>query len=205
MAIKLHFSQNSSYSAIKFNFKIAYLTYSAYEKRPDRFYYEKLYRRYPEDRDLVSFYLANILERNPGVWIGDMTDAPLSTLTSRLDSFSYKFKGDVRLLVRACSTRFDDLLRPNIESRPAPSMILKMLVVDRSIMLETVTVIDQLVNFLRHNKRFITSDSGLDPLGLWAQELYKIQQYGSFLVKRIDLAQAKTILIQEFTFSPDMV
>ena len=208
-AIRLHFDSKSGYDALKFNFKLPNLTYTNYEKRPDRFYYEKLFRRYPATKDITMFFLANILELNGKTWVGHMTDEPLSRLAARFESFSYRFKADVRLLAQASCYRLDDLLHHSTvlqndsenNLRGAPSRLLYILAYDRSIMIETVAIIDQLVGFLESYKKFITPAA--DPLGLWSEEIYKIRQYGSFLPGKIDLARAKDTLIKEFTFSPD--
>ena len=208
-AIRLHFDSKSGYDAIKFNFKLPNFTYTNYEKRPDRFYYEKLFRRYPATKDILMFFLANILELSNKIWIGNMTDEAMIRLVARFDSFHYRFSRDVRLLAQTSCYRLDDLLHhstvlqnhPENNLRDAPSRLLYILAYDQSIMIETVAIIDQLVGFLKSYKPFITPAA--DPLGLWSEEIYRIQQYGSFLPGKIDLARAKDTLIKEFTFSPD--
>ena len=108
MAIKLHFGEGT-YDAFKFNFKGPRLKESTFQARRDRYFFEKLARRYVKKKIVIEYFLANILAGQD--WVGNMTDEAYVVWTAKMQRLQYAFKEEMS----TCASRvenFDSLLQP---------------------------------------------------------------------------------------------
>ena len=92
-SLKLHFT--TDYDAVKYNYKTS-VKQSSFERRRDRYFFEKLSRRFKRE-DLIHYFTANLIE-NQKVWIGDMSDEIYSAYVARYDKLTYMFDEDVKFL-----------------------------------------------------------------------------------------------------------
>ena len=182
-ALLLHYNSDS-YNAYKYHFKTR-ANRTSFEKRRDRYFFEKLGRRYDAD-SLKKFYTANILKEIK--WVGSMTDDNYKELQSRLDSVTYRFKSDIKLLTDA-EESFDKLCR----CENGNNLMIDYLCSDK-ISIETVSIIDKLVGFINT----LLPDLQ-DPLSFKRDKAMKASKYEYSLVD-IDMKKMKEIVIKEFTF-----
>ena len=182
-ALLLHYNSDS-YNAYKYHFKTR-ANRTSFEKRRDRYFFEKLGRRYDAD-SLKKFYTANILKEIK--WVGSMTDDNYKELQSRLDSVTYRFKSDIKLLTDA-EESFDKLCR----CENGNNLMIDYLCSDK-ISIETVSIVDKLVGFINS----LLPDLQ-DPLSFKCDKAMKASKYKYSLVD-IDMKKMKEIVIKEFTF-----
>jgi len=169
-SLKLHFT--TDYDAVKYNYKTSVKQIS-FERRRDRYFFEKLSRRFSRE-ELIQYFTANLIE-NQKVWIGDMSDKIYSAYVARYDKLTYMFDEDVKLLYnkgytfdQLCSTTEDYSVNPLLEALRS-----------REIHPETVVLLDILVNFLN---RLRTSVS--DPLGINKETIDMLIKYKSIMLQK---------------------
>jgi len=185
MAIKLHFS--GSYDAIKYQFKTSAAKSSTFEAHKNRFFFERVARRYPTQDQTIAYYVWNVIEGND--WIGSMKETPVEQKRAYLESYSYNIKTEIEAMKSKGS--FDSLLFPYNGLQPK----IFDLVDDGSISLETVTVINTIVNFLDS----CNSESIEDALGMFESKKRMVIKYQPFLKDIIDYTKIRSILISGFT------
>jgi len=187
MAIKLHFSEGS-YDAFKFNFRGPRLKESAFAARRDRYFFEKLARRYVKKKTVIEFFTANILAGK--TWVGDMSDEVYLAWQSRIQSLDYTFKTQIRE-IRSLGISFDSLF----EMSQGLPLIFKLYASEK-ILLETLCVLDILCDYSTHINKDIS-----DPMGLLKNMSHKVSRYKPFIVDKINKQKAKEAVINAFTTS----
>ena len=165
LSLKLHFT-NDSYDATKYGFKTS-ANESTFSRRKDRFFFERIGRKYKETDIVIDYFTANFLV---GVkWIGDMKEENYSKYVKRMQSLSYEFEKDLRTLSEQCDS-FDQICTTTI---PFDSLLAE------EISVETIAIIDLLVNNLRRLKKDIS-----DPLGMYTEQIENILKYKLLLSRR---------------------
>jgi hypothetical protein len=151
-SLKLHFT--SDYDAVKYNFKTA-VRQDTFERRRDRYFFEKLSRRFNKEK-LIQYFTANLV-KDPNVWIGDMKDSIYDDYVARYDKLTYMVTQDMKLMTekgysfnQICSTSDNNSTNPLLESLRCDE-----------IHPESVVLVDILVNFLNRLKGEL-----IDPLGI---------------------------------------
>ena len=186
-AMKLHFS-SGSYNAFKFNFKGPRLKESSFLIRRDRYFFEKLAKKYPKRQTIIHYFLANILAGNK--WIGGMSDEVYMTWTSRIQSLLYGFKTDISTLHTLSHGKFDSLFTVDGGQCKLYEAYHRGLV-----SLETLTTLDFLCGYTSHiNKK------GFDPMGMLNDTTQQINGYRPFITQVIsDKKLFQDIVIKTFT------
>ena len=169
-SLKLHFT--TDYDAVKYNYKTS-VKQSSFERRRDRYFFEKLSRRFKRE-DLIHYFTANLIE-NQKVWIGDMSDEIYSAYVARYDKLTYMFDEDVKFLCnkgytfdQLCSTTEDYSASPLLEALRA-----------HEIRLETVVLMDILVNFLKRLRATVS-----DPLGINKEMIDMLIKYKPIMLQK---------------------
>ena len=176
LSLKLHFT-NDSCDETKYGFKTSSKE-STFSRRKDRFFFERIGRKYKETDIVIDYFTANFLV---GVkWIGDMREENYSKYEKRMQSLSYEFEKDLRTLSEQ-SDSFDQICTTTIP--------LDCLLADE-ISAETIAIIDLLVNNLKRLKKDIS-----DPLGMYTEQIENILKYKLLLSRRNIPAEklAKTV------------
>jgi len=176
LSLKLHFT-NDSYDATKYGFKTSSKE-STFSRRKDRFFFERIGRKYKETDIVIDYFTANFLV---GVkWIGDMREENYSKYEKRMQSLSYEFEKDLRTLSEQ-SDSFDQICTTTI---PLDCLLAG------EISAETIAIIDLLVNNLKRLKKDIS-----DPLGMYTEQIENILKYKLLLSRRNIPAEklAKTV------------
>ena len=185
-SLKLHFTSN--YDAVKYNYKTA-VKQSSFEKRKDRYFFEKLSRRFSRD-ELIQYFTANLIE-NSNSWIGDMSDEVYGAYVARYDKLTYMFDQDMKILAnqgysfdQLCSTTEDYSVNPLLEALRA-----------REIHPETVVLLDILVDFLERLRAAVS-----DPLGINKDMIDMLIKYKLIMLQKpVPTNKIKNKVLSSFT------
>jgi hypothetical protein len=188
MAMKLHFSEGN-YDAFKFNFKGPRLKQSTFESRRDRYFFEKLARRYVKKKTVIEYFLANLLAGNE--WIGNMSEDAYTLWTSKIQRLQYSFKEELSVC-KLITDNFDALLRPHGSQIP-----LYDFAASGRVSIETLCVLDLLCNY---SHRIVAGVP--DPMGLYGALTLRINSYKPF-IRELPLQQKafQDVVIKTFTKS----
>ena len=185
-ALKLHFT--SDFDAVKYNFKTT-TKRETFEKRRDRYFFEKLSRKLPKEK-MIDYFTSNLLQ-NPKVWIGDMSDKVYNDYQSRYDKLTYMFAHDLTYMSNKGYT-FDQLCKPFDDGSGNP--LLESLQ-STEINIETVVLVDIMVNFLKRLKTKLS-----DPLGIHKEQIDRLLSYKSIMLTRpLPLENLKRKALLAFT------
>lgn len=179
LALKRHFT--TDYDFFKYNGKVR-ANQQSFENRKDKYQFYKLSRR----KDAKEFILANMLF-DPTLWIGDLLDNEkaeevFNEWTKRQQSLSYMFKNDL--------SELNDDFNSNILVKDGQHPRLLQLYHMRRINLETLVIIDDLVNNFSYWERKIS-----DPI-MFPSINKLVSKYRPFLT--YDRKKMKSILLDKF-------
>lgn len=185
-SLKLHFT--TDYDAVKYNYKTA-VRQDTFERRKDRYFFEKLSRRFNKEK-LINYFTANLI-RNPQAWIGDMTEEIYNDYIARYDKLTYMVTQDMKLMAEKgysfndiCSTSDNNSTNPLLESLRADE-----------IHLESVVLVDILVNFLKKLRRDLN-----DPLGINKELVDLLLKYKLIMLQNpLPRGKLKEKLLNTFT------
>ena len=195
-SVGLHFTQES-YDAFKYNFKTN-VKASTFERRKDRYFFEKIARRYPNEDDLKLFFVDNIISDN--VWVGDMDDATHEKRNAHRQALSYNFEKEIKIIREEAykyNLDFDGVCKPNSDKN---DNLLLNLYMSQKISADTFVIIDHLVSFIKSLRSELK-----DPLGIVESTLLTLSKYQKFIVPLMVVNQDKyrTRLILLFTSRPN--
>lgn len=145
MALKLHFT-TASYD-ITVTKGAVKSSESAFLKRRDVFLFRKLAKKFVARQEIINYFVANFAagDTNGGIFNADSDDI-YEKWKGRQDRLSYMFTDDIgRLLVEAEKSEQDPLVSYNNQH----PILIKMLL-GKKISLETVIILDKLLDF-RYN------------------------------------------------------
>ena len=185
-SLKLHFT--TDYDAVKYNYKTA-VRQDTFERRRDRYFFEKLSRRFNKEK-LIHYFTANLIH-NPKVWIGDMKEEIYNDYIARYDKLTYMVTQDMKFMAekgytfdQICSTSDNNSTNPLLESLRADE-----------IHLESVVLVDILVNFLKRLKRDLN-----DPLGINTELIDLLLKYKLIMLQSpLPRGKLKEKLLNTFT------
>ena len=167
--LKLHFSGNYDY--VKYNGKTN-VTKDQFTIRKDKFSFYKLSRKYNRE-ELFGFYVANFLKSSK-LWAGDLlsedADSEFKLWLKVQESLTYIFEQDLNHLFDLVD-RPDDLLK--VEDGQYPLLYNQYL--QDSIYLETVVILDDVLNFFPMWEKKIEDDI------VFPDFLFKCKKYKPFL------------------------
>ena len=181
-SLKLHFSKDS-YDFFKYNGKTN-ITITSFENRKDKYHFYKLSRKYSNKDDLISFIVANLLEKE-NLWVGDLllesAEVNFRQHQKVLQSLSYHFTNDVQNI-------FENENDPNNAIKVIEGEYPKILTMysRREVSIESVCLLNKILNFLPMWEKKIT-DTIMAPI-----HLHKIKKYTPFMPP--DVVKYKLIL-----------
>lgn len=187
-SLKLHFT--TDYDAVKYNYKTA-VNQDTFERRKDRYFFEKLSRRYDKEK-LINYFTANLVH-NPNTWIGDMNESIYNDYVSRYDKLTYMLTQDMKAMGEKGYT-FDQLCTTSDNNTTNP--LLEALRGDE-IHYESVVLVDIMVNFLNKLKGEI-----IDPLGINKDMINLLLKYKLIMLQSpLPRTKLKERLLNTFTNS----
>lgn len=164
LALKQHFSSDS-YDYIKYGGKVS-AKQDTFEKRRDKYQFYKLSKKI----DVSGYLVANFIH-NHKLWVGDLNskscEDTYSKWKSRQESLSYKFKTDLEKLDDDFNSNF------KIIDGQYPPIIRKYQFDEIS--LETLVILNKIVNFLPH-----WNDKISDTI-VWPELKKRIEKYTPFV------------------------
>jgi hypothetical protein len=184
MALKLHFT-TESYDITKTKGAVK-ASESAFLKRRDVFLFRKLAKKFVARQEIINYFVANFAEgdKNGGIFNADSDDI-YEKWKGRQDRLSYMFADDIsRLLLEAEKSEQD----PFVSVSNQHPILIKMLL-GKKISLETVIILDKLLDF-RYN---VTTELLND--FIWTDLNLLIIKYRPFV--RIDRAKFSQLWIKE--------
>ena len=182
LAFKNHFTKKN-YDYFKYCGKTN-ASSSAFNKRKDRYFFERMSRKKDED-EIKQFFLANFIECDDPerLWIGEIIRSGNdyhSSWLKRFQGLTYLFENESEFITKQ---NFEDLF--SVKGYSHPEILKKYLQKDISI--ETMVILDTMLNYTKDfNKKM--SAPVWEPVGL------KIKKYKPFL--NINIDRFKEILIE---------
>ena len=177
-ALKLHFTGNYDY--IKYNGKTS-VSRTTFSTRKDKYHFYKLSRKYDVE-ELKLFYIANFIE-DDGAWVGDLltpqSEERFKKWQKKNQSLTYQFEQDIIYLFEKYDLK--DIL---VVTGEYPRLLQELM--QNSIMIETVIIMDDLMNFLPMWQRKIQDDI------IWPKWETKLTKYKPFVY--YDKQKMKSIL-----------
>ena len=195
-SVKLHFTQES-YDAFRYNFKTN-IKASTFERRKDRYFFEKIARRYPNEDDLKLFFVDNIVSDK--VWIGDMDDTIHEKRNAYRQALNYNFEKEIKIIREEAykyNLDFDGVCKTN--SNKTDNLLLN-LYMSQKISADTFVIIDHLVSFIKSLRSELK-----DPLGIVESTLLILSKYQKFSIPLMAVNENKyrKRLILLFTPEPN--
>lgn len=168
MAIKLHLTTDR-YDVFKSEGRVSG-TRITFEKRNDRFLFEKLGRKFLTPRELIEYFVANIAYGNKHVIYSNESDEYYDTWVKRKESRTYIFKQQLQYIkdyLQDSNLKLEDLfdIHNNI-----PELL--KLYVGGHIHLETMIIINDMENFLPKWKPLVM---------LWGDQLRILNKTKNFV------------------------
>ena len=180
LGLKLHF-QNEKYDFQRFNGGVRSSPESFY-KRKDRWFFEKLIRRYKGEQ-VKEFFISNFINGDKyGGLHTEEADTVYIDWKKRMQSVTYNFTSDLRILMGSVD-HFDKLFQ---KEGQYPIILSKLY--QGEIQLETFLILNQMLNF------FPQFDKELDEYQ-WPVTRKLCNKYSSFL--NVDLKKYRTIVRKE--------
>jgi len=182
VALKNHFNSDT-YDYFRYGGKTR-ANAKSFEMRHDKYFFNKLAKH----KDTERFVLANIVEDNPNVWVGDLANEQQAennykTWLKRQESLSYVFTNDLDNL----SPSYNDNLVVEGSNHP---LLLKLLM-QKKVSLETIVILNDLCGFFRHWNKKIEEDV------IWPMVYKKCKKYRPFL--KFDKDKLKQIVVDKFS------
>lgn len=181
MAVKLHFTTDK-FNVFENGGKVKG-SIEAFKKRTDRFHFENLAHKMPEDKNLIQFYAANFAYGNNGaIWEHEEAQKNYVTWIKRKESIAYIFREDTLKIIDHCEKeRIDTTRLYSFVDGNYPELL--KLYVGKHITIETMRILDDFDNYLSKWKQN-------DSLALlWDDERRRIEKSKRFVkydVKRIE-------------------
>jgi hypothetical protein len=152
-ALKLHFT--TTYDFVKYGGKVNRANVKSFEINKGKFFFYKLSRKYNKE-ELFGFYVSNFLE-NPKVWIGNLLsedcDSNYKVWMKTQQSLTYIFDQDLNTLFDLVD-KPDQLLKVVDGDYP----LLYNLYKQDTVKLETVIILDDIMNFIPMWTKKVTDD-----------------------------------------------
>jgi hypothetical protein len=173
MAVKLHFTKDN-FDVFKNRGNIKG-TREAFNARNDRYAFEKLARKFPVDKDLIQFYVANFAYGNESaVYASEEADTYLLEWNKRKQSITKIFSDDCnRILMDAYKNKIKEDGIFDLTNK-SYSSILKLFL-GKQISLETVRILDDFRPMVASWKE------NTSMLLLWENEIRRIEKSQGFV------------------------
>lgn len=185
LALKQHFS-NENYDFLQYNGKVR-TSIKTYNKRNDRYFFEKLSRKY-DRQEIIEYFVASFIHSdNPSsLWIGDLKSTGDEIYTSwkaNIQALTYRFTEDLKKLTE--SQHLYECIQSNETKHPS---IIKAFL-RNDITLETLFILEDILHFMK--------ESDYDPILKTIN--FKIKKYRPFFEynKSYFIEQMKTICYQK--------
>ena len=173
IAVKLHYTKDS-FDVFKNRGNLKG-TRDAFNARNDRMMFEKLARKYPVDKELIQYYVANFAYGNDAaVYSFEEAESNLLEWNRRKQSITKIFQDDFnKIILDACKNKLKPDAILNLTDKGYCSIL--KLFLGNQITLETVRIIDDLLPVIH------TWKQNESMLLLWENEIRRIEKSKGFV------------------------
>ena len=180
-ALKMHFT-TEDYDFIKYNGKFK-TSVDNFERRRDKFFFAKLAKR----KDIKEYLISSFVSSN-STWIGDLVnnssiEEHFIDWKKRTQALSYFYEEELKKLL----TNLDE----NVIVKEHQHPFLLKLVLRKKVSIETLVILNDLLNFFPHWNKQLESDI------LWKDVHLLCRKYRSFL--QYDKKAMKAITLKVFS------
>lgn len=182
VALKNHFNSDT-YDFFRYGGKTR-ANAKSFEVRHDKYFFVKLAKhKNPQD-----YIVANIIEDNPNVWVGDLVNEQRAednyrSWLKRTQSLTYFFQNELDMLDTKDYNK--NIL---VDGNNHPLLLLRL--IQKDISIETVVILNELCPFFRYWNRNIEEDV------IWPMYYKKCKKYRPFL--QFDREKFKQIVVDKF-------
>ena len=185
LSVRNHFT-NDNYNFFKFGGKTK-ASSSAFEKRRDRYIFDKVSKDYKDD-EVALLFVSNFVAKEK-FWIGNTLSEESRNIYTmwrkKIQSLSYIFENDVKAIIDEINDReidFDSVFKIQDGQHP---IILKLTLADR-ISLESFLILNKILDFFpQFNRR-------IEETIIWPDYYKKCVKYEPFV--KVDMTRFKFIL-----------
>lgn len=172
MAVKLHFTTDKFDVFKNHNVKGSI---EKFKSRNDRFQFDRLAHKMPQDRKLIQFYVANFAYGFPNsIWDQDEALENFTVWNKRRESIAYTFKSDLDRIVLWCESENISIERLfDFYGQQYPELL--KLYVGKHVTLETMRILDDFNGFI---DRWTNHDA---VTLLWDDERRRIKKSRGFI------------------------
>ena len=189
LSVRNHFT-NDTYNFFKFGGKTK-ASSSAFEKRRDRYIFDKVSKDYKDD-EVALLFVSNFVAKEK-FWIGNTLSEESRNIYTmwrkKIQSLSYIFENDVKAIIDEINDReidFDSVFKIQDGQHP---IILRLTLADR-ISLESFLILNKILDFFpQFNRR-------IEETIIWPDFYKKCVKYEPFV--KVDTTQFKFILKNHF-------
>jgi hypothetical protein len=183
-ALKLHFSSDG-YDFFKYHGKTN-VSKNSFSNRKDKYSFYKLSRKYSLD-ELKAFYIANFLRKDVS-WVGELTgpegEENFKKWNKTQQSLTYVFENDIINLLDSVDSAEELLI-----VKPGKYPILLQSVMEESISIETLVILNDIMNFFPMWTKKIDDDI------IWPTFKRRCIKYAPFI--DYDKKKLKCILVEK--------
>jgi len=177
ISIRSHFT--TDYDYFKYSGKVR-VTSDSFLKRRDRFFFAKLQRKYSEE-ELKYYFVANFVS-SQDVWSGNLTTLQSEKIfldwKKKAQSLRYHIEQEFNF-VKQYIERYDMTFNELFNTNNGHPILLKLLLKNK-ISIETVVVINKILNFVSRWNKVLREDI------VWEKEGRLVEKYSPFLEVQVD-------------------
>jgi len=183
LALKNHFTK-IDYDYIKYNGKTR-ATEKTFNGRNDVYFFKKLGSKY-SDLELLNYFVSNFIADSRG-YIRNFSDEVYKTWKTNQESFTYKFKQDINLLLDDLSQPYENTFEIIFKTSKGKHPIIIQKYLSNEISLETLVIFESCLGYINDLDKVLT-----DPV--WKSVKLKVLKYQPFL--DIDCRKYKKITLE---------
>jgi len=185
LSVRNHFT-NDNYNFFKFGGKTK-ASSGAFEKRRDRYIFDKVSKDYKDD-EIALLFVSNFIAKEK-FWIGNTLSEESRNIyimwRKKIQSLSYIFENDVKVIIDEINDReidFDSVFKIQDGQHP---IILRLTLADR-VSLESFLILNKILDFFpQFNRR-------IEETIIWPDYYKKCVKYEPFV--KVDMTRFKFIL-----------
>lgn len=170
LALKMHFTKDS-YDFVKYKGRVS-ASEKSFEERRDRYFFKKLATKY-EGSKILDYLVANFMD-NPKGYIKSFSDGNYERWRINQESFSYKFKQDVHLLLTYFESPYQDKFDKIFELKEGSHPPLLKHYLSGEITLETLVVFETCLGYVKLFDKKLK-----DPI--WKETRRRVLKYQPFI------------------------
>ncbi len=193
ISLKSHFN-SESYDYFKYGSGFTKANLNSYNKRTDKYFFEKLSKKLQTEKNVEEFLVANLVYEG-NLWIGDSFNEKYQDNYLQwkriTQSISYIFKQDLDKIISYIeknSLKIEDIFFVKDSRYP----ILLKLLTEKEINLETFVLMNYILQFLKLWNRKISDTI------IWPNIYLKCIKYEPFLIDLVNIKNIKNILKNKF-------